>query len=249
MWSRALLVFVQAVFGVAAHLVSTPAASTPATPAIPTAVHVHATAPVGALFTSTMANTHGCTGSVVHSQTRDTVLIAAHCGVSAGMLFAPGYDNGATPYGVWRISRVFLDRAWSAQRDPRADYAVLKIARQFRTGRRVGIEDVTGAYTLGTAPRPGTRLVVLGYLIGIRDRPIQCTVVSYATGVYPSFDCRGYSGGTSGSPWVLPATGAHTATVVGIIGGLDHGGRFDYTSYTSSFGPATTKLLAQASTS
>jgi hypothetical protein len=72
-------------------------------------------------------------------------------------------------------------------------------------------------------------------------------VTVYMTGAYPSLDCHGYVGGTSGSPWIASATGGRAGTVVGVIGGLEHGGRHEYTSYTATFGPAIATLLSAAS--
>jgi V8-like Glu-specific endopeptidase len=236
----------QVILGVVGTSVSTPTSAKAMSVPIPVSVHMPGLARVGALFTRGTARQHGCTGSVVHSPSHDTVLIAAHCGVTAGMFFAPGYDDGATPYGVWRVSGVFVDTDWAAHSDARHDYAILKMARQVRAGRWQGIEDVTGAYALGTAPRAGTQLVVIGYPVGIYDRPIKCPVTVYLTGAYPAMDCHGYVGGTSGSPWIAYARG-RAATVVGVIGGLQHGGRYEYTSYTSPFGPAVATLLATAS--
>jgi Trypsin len=150
------------IVGVVAALVSASTAPTPGSARMPASVHVRGIAKVGALFTRGTARQHGCTGSVVHSPSHDTVLIAAHCGVTAGMLFAPGYDDGATPYGVWRVSKVFLDTDWESHSDAQHDYAILKMARQVRAGQWQGIEDVTGAYTLGPAsPSRRTRWAMI----------------------------------------------------------------------------------------
>src|SRR6516162_6297864 len=59
---------------------------------------------VGALFTTSAGKLgrHFCTASVVNSPAGDLVITAAHCvSGTSNVAFVPGYDRGATPYGVW----------------------------------------------------------------------------------------------------------------------------------------------------
>lgn len=181
---------------------------------------------------------HYCSASVVHSPGHDLVLTAAHCvyGTGAGIEFAPGYHDGISPFGVWRVERAYLDAAWVHGQDPQHDYAVLVVAPV--AGHEV--EDGIGAATLGPAPPAGTAVTVEGYVAGSGGRPITCTAPVYDTDGYPSFDCAGYADGVSGGPWLA---GGH---VVGVIGGLHQGGCTPTTSYSSAFGPATAALLARA---
>ena len=170
------------------------------------------------------------------------ILTAAHCvfGTVAGWQFAPGYHRGATPYGVWTITAAYVDPHWRAGQDPRYDYALLRVALHGSTR----IQDVTGANTLGTAPAAGSTIIDVAYNAGRDDDPIRCTTTAYRTDGYPAFNCHGYVGGSSGSPW-LTRTGGH-ATVRGVIGGLHQGGCFEYTSYSSPFTWAVYPLLARA---
>lgn len=220
-------------------------ASTP--PSIPTAETVPGTALVGPLFRSGLTNDHSCTASVLNAPGHDLVLTAAHCvsGTGAGILFAPGYDNGATPYGVWTSVAAYVDPSWIRNQDPQHDYAILRLARQNVQGHSVGVADVTKvAESIAPAPRPGQRLTVPAYPAGINDEPINCSVRTYYTDGYPSFDCGGYVGGTSGSPWLTRI--GRGWFVTGVIGGLHQGGCVDYTSYSSSFGLDTYRLWLRA---
>jgi hypothetical protein len=187
---------------------------------------------------------HTCSGSVVHSAGRNLVLTAAHCvyGSGIGYDFVPAYHDGIAPYGVWSATRVYLDPAWASGHDPAHDYAFLQVLPRSIHGVRTNVEDVTGSYTLGTVPTPGTAVTVTGYLLGSKDEPLHCTAPVYYTGAYPSFDCGGYREGTSGGPWV---TGS---TVVGVIGGLHQGGCKDSTSYSAPFGADTLADWQRAST-
>ena len=61
------------------------------------------------------------------------------------------------------------------------------------------------------------------------------------------FDCGGFTGGTSGSPWVThfnPRT--RNGTIVGVIGGYQQGGDTAAISYSSYLGAAVQRLYQQA---
>lgn len=207
-------------------------------PGAPTAHSIKGVPTVGPIFRDGLQNDHGCTASVVASPTRDLILTAAHCvaGTAAGWLFAPGYDKGATPYGTWKVTHAYVDPAWTSRQDPQHDFAFLQVADHVRGGRRVTLQQVTGANRLGSAPRTGRRATDIAYNEGIDDRAISCTVRAYRTGGYPTFSCHGYVGGSSGSPWLVRVPGTSRHLVVGLIGGLHQGGCYEYTSYSSAFG-------------
>jgi len=232
--------------------------------------------PLGPLFLAGLGRAHNCSASVLASASRDLVITAAHClsGSGAGVRFVPGYRDGRAPYGVWTATQAYVDPAWTADQDPRHDVAILKLLRQQRGGRWVGVQDVVGANQLGTAPADGSRVRVPAYPMGLDDAPISCETSLYWTGGYASFDCAGYVGGTSGAPFLLPSspasqtgptsqtgpasrteptsqTGAAVAgsggeVVVGVIGGLRQGGCSDDTSYSSAFGPEVYQLRQRA---
>jgi hypothetical protein len=115
--------------------------------------------------------------------------------------FAPGYDRGAAPFGVWTVREAYVDPAWLANQDPRHDYAILRLDHQQWHGRWSGVQDVVGANVLGLAPQPGTAVTVDGYAFGINDRPLSCSEPVGRTDGYPSLDCNGLPAGTSGGPW------------------------------------------------
>jgi Trypsin len=208
---------------------------------------------LGPLFRAGLDHPHNCSASVLASASHDLVITAAHClvGSGAGVEFVPGYRDGNAPYGVWTASQAYVDPSWTASQDPRHDVAILKVQRQQRGGRWVGVQDVVGANRLGPAPADGASVRVPAYAMGLGDEPIGCQSSLYRTGGYPGFDCPGYVGGTSGAPFLLsaaPATSTATdgGVVVGVIGGLHQGGCSDDTSYSAPFGPAVNSLLQRA---
>ncbi|MDI5962024.1 trypsin-like serine peptidase [Streptantibioticus silvisoli] len=223
------------------------AADPPAPPGTGTATPFDGTPTVGALFRNGLAADHGCSASVVASPGHDLVLTAAHCvhGTAAGWQFVPGYDEGRTPYGVWTVTHAYVDPAWTSGQDPRHDYAILTVADQRLGGRTVGVQDVTGANVLGQAPRSGSTITDVAYNAGLDDQPIRCVTGVYYTDGYPSFNCHGYVGGSSGSPWITGGPG-HLTFVVGVIAGLHQGGCYEYTSYSPAFRPDVYQLIARA---
>lgn len=193
---------------------------------------------------------HSCTASVVASTHRDLILTAAHCisGTAAGLLFVPGYNLGQTPYGVWTVTHAYVDSKWIKSQDPHYDYAILQLAHQQRNSLTVGVQDVTGAYQLPAFPglQAGATITDIAYNSGINDQPITCTTTVYFTRNYPSFDCHGYVGGSSGSPWLTTDPSTNTTYVQGVLGGLHQGGCYEYTSYSAPFGSNVTQLLSRA---
>ena len=218
-----------------------------APPGTPTAAHTASVPTAGPLFFGSLADGHGCSASVVHSPGHDLILTAAHCisGTGAGIRFAPGYIDGATPYGVWTTTRVWVSPRWTAHGDTQQDYAFLQVAPQRIHGRLRNVEAVTGANLLGLAPRTGTLVTDPAYPGGVDDAPITCTArITYTQG-YPTFDCYGYFGGTSGSPFLIERPG-RPGVVTGVIGGLHQGGCYDWNSFSSAFGAETVRTYLRA---
>jgi V8-like Glu-specific endopeptidase len=202
---------------------------------------------VGALYASARASQHGCTAAVVHSASANMLVTAAHCvvGRGAGMVFVPGQDGAREPFGRWIVTAAYVERRWEARQDPDGDVAFLTVAPHIVDGVRTEIEQVTGAYTLGATAVAGQRVTVIGYPAGGANDPITCTNVVYLTAKFPSFDCRGFVDGTSGSPW-LRTTRRGTA-IVGLIGGPNQGGCHDYTSYSAELRAEADTAYARAS--
>ena len=198
---------------------------------------------VGALFPPG-STTHTCTASVVDSRAGDLLITATHClvGGARGYTFAPGYHDGAEPYGSWTVTGAYA--APESRQSPRLDFTFLAVAPHRRNGRPEQIQAVTGGNHLGTAPAPGTRVTVPAYPLGHDDRPLTCSARVRYEGAYPAFDCTPYVDGTSGSPWLR--RGPDGWTVVGVIGGLHQGGCEPWTSYSAPFGAATLRTYAAA---
>ncbi len=203
---------------------------------------------VGPLFVSATSPLHLCTASVVASVHGDLALTAAHCvsGTGAGLVFVPGYRDGRAPFGRFRVVAAWASSRWLTRRDPDRDLAVLELAPLRRGGRTETLQQAVGANALGTAPKPGTPVTVVGYGIGA-SQPVICRQRVGTTEGFPRFPCPGFVDGTSGGPWLAERSGsAPAATVVGVVGGLHQGGCRSDVSYSAPLGAWAARLLARA---
>jgi Trypsin len=180
---------------------------------------------------------HYCTGSVINSQKRNLVLTAAHCLYSSGgfrrnVAFVPKYYAGKEPYGLWTAKVLVVDHRWKSSYDMDLDFGF--VALNSRGGKQIG--DVVGSNQLWIGQGYRKWVDVMGYPSS-GSRPIFCGGWTKKKFTYQiEFDCHGYYGGTSGSPWVV-GYDARTGTggVMGVIGGYQRGGISDYISYSPTF--------------
>lgn len=205
---------------------------------------------VGALFEHDAGGDHFCTASVVASPGRDLLITAAHCinggkngGYRQDIVFIPGYRDGQEPFGVWIPAKLLVAPQWESSSDP--DYDVGFIVLKPYDGKNV--EDVLGANQLGINPGYENLVRVTGYPAS-KDAPVTCAGrTSRQSQSQLRFDCGGFTGGTSGSPWVTrfdPRT--RTGTIVGVLGGYQEGGSTEAISYSSYLGPEVEQLYRQA---
>jgi len=204
---------------------------------------------VGALFTTSAGQLgqHYCTASVVDSPAGDLVITAAHCvtGTSGTIEFVPGYDRGNQPYGVWTVTKVYVDQAWKSSSSDDDDFAFLRVSQP---GSSVPVENVTGAERLA-ASTPSSRELVqaIGYP-NATNQPVTCqNRLRQPMAGQLEFDCGGYTGGTSGGPFlsrVDPSTGQ--GQLIGVIGGYQQGGDTPQVSYSSVLGARAAALYQLA---
>jgi V8-like Glu-specific endopeptidase len=206
---------------------------------------------VGALFMRAAGRDHFCTASVVASPGKDLLITAAHCinggkgstGYRSDIVFIPDYRDGQDPFGVWMPAKLLVPPQWARSSDP--DYDVGFVVLKPHVDQN--IEQVLGANRFG-AGLGGRHLVhVTGYPSS-SSAPITCVNwTSRVSSTQLRFECAGYTGGTSGSPWVVRfSPESRTGTIIGVIGGDEGGGETASVSYSVRFGPAIQRLYRQA---
>ena len=206
---------------------------------------------IGALFVRDSGSDHFCTASVVTSPGKDLLITAAHCingGKSGGgyrkdIVFIPDYRDGQEPDGVWTPAKLLVAPQWAHSSNPAYDvgFVVLKP----RDGKN--IQQVLGANRLGIDLHYQYLVHVTGYPDS-SSAPITCVNwTQRSSNAQLQFDCAGYTGGTSGSPWVISfSPRSHTGTIVGLIGGYQEGGNTPSVSYSPLLDPAIHQLYRQA---
>ncbi|MGW1958342.1 trypsin-like peptidase domain-containing protein [Streptomyces sp. NPDC001920] len=199
---------------------------------------------VGALFAGgrrdRLLGGHFCTASVVHSPHHSLVVTAAHCldGRTGALVFVPGYRGGRAPYGVWSVRRWFLPRRWTEGRDEDSDVAFAVLGE--RDGK--GVEDVVGGNRFVTGAATGAEAVTVTGYPDAREAPVSCADRPSPRGrTQQRLACPGFSGGTSGSPWVDGG-----GRVVGVLGGHQGGGSTADVSYSVVLGAEAAALYRRA---
>jgi V8-like Glu-specific endopeptidase len=208
---------------------------------------------VGALFLTKKGGKlqHFCTAAVVRSPAEDLAITAAHCvwgkelGTKGGVIFAPGWNNGKFPKGRWLVMSAIVDSKWKKNKNPNDDVAFLVIGRGSNK-----VQKSTGAETLATNIDPPRTVQVIGYPDS-KSEPVKCTGKAnqlqgrrYLNQLV--FDCGGFTGGTSGGPFLWRVGKSGTGDVIGVIGGFELGGVSPSVSYSSEFLSNVAGLYKQA---
>jgi V8-like Glu-specific endopeptidase len=214
---------------------------------IPTAADIAAarhvtfgqTSPVGVLFDLTAPDRlgrHYCTASVVDSPAGDLVITAAHCvgaHTPGAVAFVPDYANGKTPYGIWTVTRVITNQQWQVDRNPDDDFAFLIVSQPSSPAT---LQALTGGEEVAIGEPAGEKVDLVGYPDD-QNTLIRCenTVLAFSVTQF-QVDCGGFTGGTSGSPFLADVgSGLGVEAVVGVLGGYQHGGLSSAISYAARF--------------
>jgi V8-like Glu-specific endopeptidase len=207
---------------------------------------------VGALFASDSSGDHFCTASVVDSPAGNVLVTAAHCinggtggGSRSNIEFIPNYANGQSPDGVWTPERFVLDPRWVNGANPDLDVAFIVL----KPLNGKNIQAVLGANKITFNAGYQHFVRVAGYPSSA-SAPIACQ--NWTSQQSPSqlkFACEGFTGGTSGSPWITgfdPKT--RSGSIIGVIGGYQQGGDTPDLSYSAYLDNDIQKLYAEATT-
>ncbi|WP_432092816.1 trypsin-like serine peptidase [Streptomyces sp. bgisy100] len=185
-----------------------------------------------------------CSGSVVTSPGKNLVMSAGHCfdGKEArrNLTFVPQYNNGAKPHGAFAVDpgRIYVDKRYLSKGPDKAadlDFAFLRL--EPRAGKNV--QDVVGSVDLMTDPGYAHDPVRLTGYPANRTGPLDCwdRTTRYDStdpkipGSFLRIECDGYSGGTSGGPFLVRK--GEGWGLIGVIGGWKTGGDKADVSYGS----------------
>ena len=216
-------------------------------PGVPTAGLFGGSPTTGALFDASGRNPRVCTAAVVDSTTGNLVVTSAHCivgkGFATNLEYVPDYSDGKAPYGIWPVTAITVARGWRHGRNPNLDLAFLTVAAV--RGRQ--IQAATGGLAPGFNLSYDQAIEAVAYNTNNAE-PVRCATTSFRfrTGQV-EFHCGGFHDGTSGAPWVAgydPANGA--GTLVGVLGGYQGGGDYQWLSYSPYLGSAVQAVFQMA---
>ena len=204
---------------------------------------------IGAIFEHDSGGDHFCSGSVVDSPAGNVIVTAAHC-VNGGrggadksdITFVPAYADGNAPFGEWTPARYVLDPRWVNGHNEQYDVALVVL----KPYHGKSIQEVLGGNKIAFGSGYRHYVRVTGYPSSA-SAPISCDNWTSEQDGYLKFECGGYYGGTSGSPWVTGYDAqTRTGTVVGILGGYLEGGSVHNVSFSSYLGDDIQKLYNDA---
>lgn len=177
----------------------------------------------GRVFFTYQGRTASCSGNAVTSANKSTVMTAGHCVKLTGAfhtnwVFAPAYNNGNTPYGVWTARLLRATPQWVASEDINYDVGAAVV----NTLNGQSLTDVVGAQGIAfNQPRSVPSMHAFGYPA---VPPYDGTRLIYCSGpTFPALLSNGLgllcdmTGGASGGPWLLnfnAATGTGTQNSV-----------------------------------
>jgi hypothetical protein len=182
-----------------------------------------------------------CTASIVNSPRGNLIITAAHClgrRLASTLMFAPYYYDESAPLGEWQVTGQVFPPGWFPYGNINQDFAFLTVQGD--------VQARAGAESLGfSLPVPASVRVEAYSLTGrltICDR--RPGVIAVAGQHQLSFACPGYQKASSGGPFLTGVDRQGLGTIVGVIGGYQHGGSTSFMSYSSPFGGILHKLYS-----
>lgn len=178
---------------------------------VPGSGDVAGTDHIGKVFFTVGGADYVCSGNSVASTNGSTVATAGHCTSSGGdwatnWVFAPGYDHGETPHGLWAATEIVSTDQWVSSEDINYDVAFAKVQSDTATGT---LAETVGASGIAFNEQRGLDYSAYGYpaqspFDGEGLEQCHGTASDDTLGGTQSqgIDCD-MTGGSSGGPWFI----------------------------------------------
>ena len=190
-------------------------------------------AAVGKIFFTLGATDYTCSGTLVRSGRGYVVLTAAHCVTNGrgqwavNWTFAPGYADGAEPYGQYTARRFFVSPRWKGPAgSERYDVAFVQVVPARLYGPKARRPKAPAGLPVKFAASQTAPLEARAYVFGYPAlRPYTGLYPNYCAGPAASSATRkgseriacAMTAGDSGGPWLTgfsPQAGTGTVTAV-----------------------------------
>ncbi|MFD6967620.1 trypsin-like serine peptidase, partial [Streptomyces sp. NPDC059949] len=147
--------------------------------------------------------------------------------------------HGPAPYGLWKLTGVYVAPGWTDGQDPDDDIAFATVAPADE-GRTGSLEDLVGGFAVAASQPDDATVTVIGYP-RTRETPLRCANSTVLlSGTQRRIGCPDLSGGTSGSPWLVDGA------LAGVLGGHEGGGTVPEISYSAVMGDRAVGLYREA---
>jgi V8-like Glu-specific endopeptidase len=198
------------------------------------------TTTTGAVLFSRGSQGYICSGSVVNSEAKNMVMTAGHCLYKDGqyasnVVFIPGFDEGAMPYGQWTAGVLAPSLQWVDREDLHYDWAFMLMLRD-SAGQRLA--DVTGSQGIAWNYPMNQHMWLFGYPA---EPPFDgqqlwyCSEYTWPDGLNKrnlGMMCT-MNAGSSGGPWIRGGDTPAYAWVNGVTS-YTYGNNALYASYFGS---------------
>ncbi|WP_233190611.1 MULTISPECIES: serine protease [unclassified Brachybacterium] len=166
---------------------------------------------IGKVFFTVNGQDYVCSGNSVASTNGNTVSTAGHCTNEAGTwasnwAFAPGYDHGETPHGLWTATELYAPQQWVSGEDMNYDVAFAVVAPEDGMGT---LTEAVGASGIEFNTQRGSLITSYGYPAGSPfdgESLEQCQGTGFDDTIGDTddqaIDCD-MTGGSSGGPWFI----------------------------------------------
>lgn len=166
---------------------------------------------IGKVFFTVDGQDFVCSGNSVASDSGSTVATAGHCVNSGGAwatnwVFAPGYDQGQTPNGLWAATEIVSTSEWVTSEDISYDVAFATVVSDATAAT---LADTVGASGIAFNEDRGQQYAAYGYPAAapfdgesLEDCHGAATDDTIGGTQSQGIDCD-MTGGSSGGPWFL----------------------------------------------
>ncbi|WAC67257.1 hypothetical protein OVA14_05835 [Agrococcus sp. SL85] len=168
---------------------------------------------IGKVFFTMGGADYVCSGNSVVSANERTVSTAGHCLNEGGgawasnFVFAPAYQNGSTPYGLWTATELHAPSAWTGSGDINYDTAFAVVASP--AGSSATLTDTVGASGVAFNQSRGLTYQAYGYPAAspFNGQTLETCSGTARTDTYGGTQSQGIpctmTGGSSGGPWFI----------------------------------------------
>lgn len=167
---------------------------------------------IGKVFFTMGGVDYVCSANAVTAANKNTIATAGHCtkdlnggAYATNFVFAPAYNNGAAPYGLWSGRKILTTEGWASKGDINFDTSFVVLSPL----NRRNLSDVVGASGVTFNEDQGLSYTAYGYPASApyNGKKLYACGGTATADVWGNTDSQGIpctmNGGSSGGPWFV----------------------------------------------